>query len=134
MNSVIAFLMQSDSGQIPSAAAGGAVGAIMIVYFAVLILMVAAMWKIFTKAGKPGWAAIVPIYNIIVLLEIVGKPLWWFVLFIIPIVNFIAIIMVTLELAKKFGKGAGFGIGLLLLGPIFAPMLAWGDAQYNPNA
>src|SRR5882724_1213873 len=79
------------------------------------VLMIASMWKVFTKAGKPGWAAIVPIYNIIVLLEIIGKPLWWIVLFLIPFVSLVAAIMVSLEVAKCFGKTPGFGIGLALL-------------------
>ena len=61
-------------------AAGGILGAIGFVYFAIILLIIISMWKIFTKAGKPGWAAIIPIYNIIVLLEIVGKPVWWIIL------------------------------------------------------
>jgi len=94
------------------------------------VLMIASMWKVFTKAGKPGWAAIVPIYNIIVLLEIIGKPLWWIVLFLIPFVSLVAAIMVSLEVAKCFGKTPGFGIGLALLSFIFYPILAFGDARY----
>jgi len=113
-------------------AAIGIVGAI--VYFALIILLVASMWKIFTKAGKPGWAAIVPIYNIIVLLEVIGRPIWWIVLFLIPFVNMIAGIIASIDLAKSFGKGAGFAIGLILVGPIFLPMLAFGSAQYRGPA
>jgi len=89
------------------------------------------MWKIFTKAGQPGWAAIIPIYNIVVLLQVVKKPVWWILLMLIPLVNFIILILVFVELAKVFGKGAGFGVGLILLGFIFMPMLAFGDAQYQ---
>ncbi len=102
-----------------------------IIYLAIIILMIASMWKIFEKAGKPGWAAIVPIYNIIVLMEIVNKPVWWVVLFLIPIVNIIIAIIVYIELAKVFGKDTGFGIGLVFLGIVFFPMLAFGDAQYQ---
>ena len=94
------------------------------------ILVIAGMWKVFTKAGKPGWAAIIPIYNLIVLLQIAGKPLWWIVLFCIPIVNFVVAVMVLINVAKAFGKGTGFAIGMLLLGPIFIPMLGFGSAQY----
>jgi len=90
-----------------------------------------SMWKIFTKAGQPGWAAIIPIYNIVVLLQVVKKPVWWILLMLIPLVNFIILILVFVELAKVFGKGAGFGVGLILLGFIFMPMLAFGDAQYQ---
>ena len=88
-------------------------------------------WKVFTKAGKPGWAAIVPIYNIIVLLEIVGKPLWWIVLFIIPLVNIVAAILVNVALAEKFGKEIGFAVGLILLPIVFIPILGFGNATYR---
>jgi hypothetical protein len=95
------------------------------------VLMIAAMWRIFTKAGKPGWASIIPIYNAIVLLSIAGKPAWWFILFFIPVVNFIIAIFVYVALAERFGKGAGFAAGLVLLGPIFFPILGFGSAQYR---
>jgi hypothetical protein len=106
----------------------------MVVYFALIVLMIAAMWKIFTKAGEPGWAAIIPIYNFIILLKIAGKPLWWIVLMLIPFVNLVVAIMVIWSVARNFGKGGGFALGMLLLPPIFYPLLAWGDAQYNPQA
>lgn len=122
-----------DYGE-PSAAAGIFGGVFMIVWLAVLVLVIAGMWKVFTKAGKPGWAAIVPIYNIIVLLEIVGRPLWWFILLLIPIVNFIVAIIVSIDLAKSFGKGTGFGLGLAFLGIIFYPLLGFGDATYRGPA
>jgi hypothetical protein len=114
-----------DSG----AAAG--MGFLIVVYIAVIIFLVACYWKIFTKAGKPGWAAIVPIYNIIVLLEIVNKPVWWIVLLLIPCVNLVVMVLVIIELAKVFGKSTGFAVGLLLLGIIFLPILAFGDAEYQ---
>src|SRR5512144_537571 len=82
----------------------------------VVVVLIAAMWKVFTKAGKPGWAAIIPIYNIIVLLEIAGKPAWWVIPFLIPIVGFIMTIITYVALAEKFGKGGGFAVGLVLLG------------------
>jgi hypothetical protein len=94
-------------------------------------LIIASMWMVFAKAGKPGWACLVPIYNIIVLLEIAGKPIWWIVLFFIPVANLIATILVALGIAQKFGKGAGFGIGLAFLPMIFYPILAFSDAQYQ---
>jgi hypothetical protein len=105
--------------------------AILVVYLIILVLMIASMWIVFSKANKPGWACLIPIYNIIVLLEISGKPIWWIVLFLIPLVNFIISIVVSIALAEKFGKGAGFGVGLALLGIIFYPILAFGDAQYQ---
>jgi uncharacterized membrane protein YhaH (DUF805 family) len=113
----------------------GIVGAIGgLIYLAVLVLMVASMWKIFDKAGQPGWAAIIPIYNVIVLLQIVGRPLWWFILMLIPVVGFIIGILVVLDLAKSFGQGVGFAIGLLLLPFIFGPILGFGDASYRGPA
>jgi hypothetical protein len=101
--------------------------------FAILVcvVMIAAMWKVFTKAGKPGWAAIVPIYNVIVLLGIAGKPAWWLILFFIPIVNFVMLILTYVALAEKFGKGGGFAVGLIFLGIIFFPILGFGGAQYR---
>ena len=105
----------------------------VIVYLAIIIAIIAAFWKTFEKAGKPGWAAIVPIYNIIVMLEIAGKPIWWIVLFFIPIANLIALILINLEIAKKFGQGSGFGIGLAFLPFIFWPILGFGSAEYEKS-
>jgi hypothetical protein len=86
------------------------------------------MWKVFQKAGEPGWAVIVPIYNFVVLLRIAGRPLWWILLYFIPVVSLIPSIMVPIDIAKRFGKGTGFGIGLLFLPFIFYPILGFGDA------
>ena len=105
-------------------------GTIIFIYLAFIVLMIASMWTIFSKAGKPGWAALVPIYNLIVLLDIVGKPWWWLLLMFIPIVNFVVIIMIYHNLSLSFGKGAGFTVGLILLGIVFFPILAFGDAEY----
>lgn len=110
---------------------GAAAGIAGLIYLAIMILMIASMWKVFVKAGKPGWAAIVPIYNFIVLLEIIGRPLWWIILMIIPLVNIVAIFIIMIDLAKSFGKGTGFGIGLVFLGVIFFPVLGFGDAIYQ---
>ena len=95
-----------------------------------LIAFIAGTQKLFVKAGKPGWAAIVPIYNIIVLLEVVGKPLWWIVLLLIPIVNIVIFILISIQLAKAFGKDTGYGIGLFLIPFVFYPLLGFGSAQY----
>src|SRR5207249_10053591 len=102
-----------------------------ICYLAFTILMLAAWWKIFTKAGQPGWACIIPIYNLYVWCKIVGRPWWWILLMLIPFVNLIIAIILLIDLAKSFGKGVGFGIGLLLLGVIFFPILGFGSAQYE---
>jgi hypothetical protein len=105
-------------------------GVFMLIWFAMIAVLIASLWKIYTKAGQPGWAAIVPIYNIIILMNIVGRPVWWVVLFCIPFVNFIAIIIIYIDLAKSFGKDIGFAIGMIFLFFIFMPMLAFGDAKY----
>ena len=102
----------------------------IIIYLAVVVLEIAAMWKVFEKAGKPGWAAIVPIYNIIVMLEIVGKPTWWVVLLLVPIVNYVILIWMINLMSLSYGKTTGFTLGLIFLAPIFWPILGFGDAQY----
>ena len=100
----------------------------------VALLLIVAMWKVFTKAGQPGWASIIPIYNIYIWCKIVGRPWWWILLMLIPFVNFIVAIILCIDLAKSFGKGVGFGIGLALLGIIFFPILGFGSAQYQGPA
>ena len=104
------------------------------IYLVIIILMIISMWKIFTKAGKPGWACIIPIYNIIVLLQIIGKPWWWLLLFCIPIVNIVFVIWMTNLLSKSFGKEVGFTLGLIFLSFIFYPILGLGDSKYNGPA
>ena len=76
----------------------------ILILLAFIILLIASMWTIFTKAGKPGWASIIPIYNFIILLEIVGKPWWWLLLMIIPIVNIVLLIIMYNQLSLSFGK------------------------------
>jgi len=114
---------------------GAVSGIVIVVYLAIVVFEIAAIWKIFTKAGQPGWAAIIPIYNSIVMLRIAGRPAWWFLLFFVPVVNFVIAIIMLIDLAKAFGKGAGFAIGMLLLSFIFFPILGFGSAQYlGPSA
>jgi uncharacterized membrane protein YhaH (DUF805 family) len=107
---------------------GGLVG------LAILVFLVAAMWKVFTKAGKAGWLVLIPIVNVYQLLKIAGRPGWWLILFLIPLVNLIISILVSMDIAKSFGKGAGFGLGLAFLGPIFYPILGFGSATYKGPA
>jgi hypothetical protein len=118
----------SSQGQPPSPVA-------MIIGLLIALFLIVAMWKVFTKAGQPGWASIIPIYNLYVWCKIVGRPGWWIILLLIPFVNFIIGIILSIDLAKSFGKGVGFGIGLALLGVIFWPILGFGSAQYQgPSA
>ena len=105
--------------------------ALIFIYVVVIILMIASIWVIFTKAGKPGWASIIPIYNIIVMLEVVGKPWWWLLLMMfVPIVNVVFAIWMINLLSKSFGKGVGFTLGLLFISIVFYPILAFGSAKY----
>lgn len=105
----------------------------IIIYLIVMVVVVAGQWKLYEKAGKPGWACIVPIYGFIVLLEIINKPIWWIVLLIIPIANIIVLFLIYIELAKAFGKSAGYGVAMVFFGIVLIPMLGFGDAEYVGN-
>src|SRR5437868_8227089 len=117
----------SSQGEPPSP-----VSMILGLLFALLIIV--AMWKVFTKAGQPGWASIIPIYNLYIWCKIVGRSGWWVLLMLIPFVNFIIMIILCIDLAKSFGKGAGFGLGIAFLGIIFLPILGFGSAEYQGPA
>ena len=105
------------------------------IYIVSVIVMIVAQWKLFSKAGKPGWASLVPIYNTVVMLEIVGRPTWWILLLLFPCTAPIILVIMAVDLAKSFGKGGGFAVGLILLGIVFFPILAFGSAQYQgPSA
>ncbi len=103
-----------------------------IISLAIAILMIVGIWRIFTKAGQPGWGSIIPVYNLYLMLVVAQKPVWWIILFFIPFVNIIVSLLLWLTVAERFGKSAGFGIGLWLVPFIFAPILGLGSAQYAP--
>ncbi|MEN6572178.1 MAG: DUF5684 domain-containing protein [Anaerolineaceae bacterium] len=103
---------------------------VIVLYIVAVVFYLYCSWKIFEKAAKPGWASIIPIYNTIVGLEIIGRPWWWLFLLLIPIVDIVIGIIMVFELAKVFGRGTGFGFGLLLLPFIFIPILALDDSRY----
>jgi hypothetical protein len=123
-------------------ASGGVEGILIIIYLAFVVLEIAALWQVFVKAGQPGWAAIIPIYNYYIILKIVGRPAWWLAFLlalIIPFVGWIAVfvigIIVLIDLSKSYGKGSGFAVGLILLEPIFMPILGFGSSTYRgPSA
>lgn len=102
-----------------------------IFYLALIGFSIAVQWKIFTKANEPGWACLIPIYNILVMLKIIGKPWWWLIMLLIPGVNLIFGIWAANILSKSFGKDESFTIGLVLLNIIFLAILAFGDAVYQ---
>ena len=117
-----------DAGSAVATGVGAALGILAFVYILVLavgIFSIVCNWKVFKKAGKNGWEAIVPIYNFIVLLEITNLPMWYIALFFVPIGNIIVMFLIYIELAKKFGQSAGFGVGLVFLNPIFMAILAF---------
>ena len=99
--------------------------------FALVALAAAGMWATFSKAGIDGWKSLIPIYNVVLWLQIANKPAWWLLLLLCPIVNVVFMILVTLEVAKRFGRGPGFGIGLAFLPFVFYPMLGWGASQFE---
>ncbi|HTB79876.1 MAG TPA: DUF5684 domain-containing protein [Opitutaceae bacterium] len=107
---------------------------ILLIELAIAAFLIVSLWKVFTKAGQPGWASIIPVYNAYILLKIAGRPGWWLLLYFIPLVNFVIAIIVSIDVAKAFGKGGGFGLGLALLSFIFYPILAFGDAAYAGTA
>jgi hypothetical protein len=96
------------------------------------VLGIIAFWRVFQKAGQSGWKAIIPIYNLYILLKIVGRPGWWIILYFIPVVNIITQIVVAMDSAKAFGKGKVFGFfGLWLFSVIGYLILGFGNAQYK---
>jgi hypothetical protein len=128
------FIAQNDIN--PEAAAGMAAMAgivMLLIILVVAVVIVASTWKIFTKAGQPGWASIVPIYYNYVLVQVTGKPILWFILSLIPFINIIVWIMLMNELSKRFGGGIGTTLGLIFLPIIFFPVLGFGSAQYQSN-
>lgn len=131
-------LAQQGSGNAGAAAAGAAAGIVgilfLLIYIALIVLVIAGLWKTFTKAGQPGWAAIVPILNVYFLIKIAGRPGWWIILMLIPIVSLIVSIVVLNDISKSFGRGIGTTLGLIFLSPIFFCILGFGSAEYQGPA
>jgi hypothetical protein len=125
---------QTYSGTSSTTLSGGEVAAFFLIVGVVVLLVmipyVVGLWKVLGKAGRPGWGAIVPVYNNWLIIEIVGRPLWWLALLFVPYASFVILVILMVDLAKSFGKSAGFGVGLALLGPVFMPILGFGSATY----
>jgi hypothetical protein len=121
--SILAQQVQGD----PSPIAG-------LIGLAVFVAIVASWWKVFTKGGQPGWGALIPIYNLYLILKMTGRPGWWLLLLFIPVVNVVVAIVITHGISTSFGKGIPFTIGLMFLPFIFYPILAWSDAVYTDPA
>ena len=102
-----------------------------IIYLAVFIAVIAGLWKIYEKAGKPGWAAIIPIYGQWIWIQICGRPWWWLLLFLIPIVNFVIAIILCIDLVKKFGQPGWHAVLMIFLGFVYIPWLGFGPATFR---
>ncbi|MEM6553716.1 MAG: DUF5684 domain-containing protein [Planctomycetota bacterium] len=125
------FQMLAQSG---SSGGGIFVAVVFIIYLALIVAVIAGGWKTYEKAGQPGWGFIVPIYNLYLICKITGRPWWWLILALIPFVGVIVALISFYDLARSFGKGAGFTLGLIFLGFIFIPILGFGSAEYEGPA
>jgi hypothetical protein len=121
--------MVMENGSIIAAVIAGIIGGL--IGLALAIFMIVAMWKLLSKARQPGWAIFIPIYNIIVLLRVAGKPWWWLFLLWVPLLNIVIEILIWAGIATNYGKGGGFTVGLIFLPIIFVPILAFGDATWQ---
>ncbi|MCD2201667.1 DUF5684 domain-containing protein [Halobacterium sp. KA-4] len=117
--------LQSSAGD----AVAGLVG--LLIALVVLVAVVGGTWLTFSKAGEPGWAAIIPIYNVYVMIKIGGNEWWWLLLLFVPIVNIFVLAKISIDIAESFGCGLLFGIGLWLIPAIFFPVLGFGDYEYR---
>ena len=122
--------MYSDSSSAGSSMTDTQATVITIVALVLLPVLIASMWRIFTKAGEPGWHAIVPFLNTYTMIKVAGKPGWWFLLYLVPCVNYVVAFVVFFNVAKQFGRSAAFGVGTALLSPIFLPILAFGSSEH----
>ncbi len=123
---LMTLLAQNDHGS------GGTI--FLLVYLVILAVILAGCWKMFVKAGQPGWGILIPIYNAYLMIKVAGRPGWWLILMFIPLVNIIVGIVVTVDIARNFGKGIGFVLGMVFFGFIFYPILGFGSAEYRPVA
>jgi hypothetical protein len=129
MTTISALLLQNDATPAKALLAMG--GTMMLVFLALAVVFLIGVWKVFEKAGQPGWAALIPIYNAYILLKIAGRPGWWLLLFLIPLVNLVIAFVVAIDIAKAFGQSTVFGVVLLfLLGGIGYLVLGFGDYRY----
>jgi hypothetical protein len=132
MSSALAMLLQDERSNPVSALFGG-IG--LLFWLAVVVVVIVGGWKVFEKAGHPGWAILIPIYNAYIMLKIAGRPGWWLILYLIPLVNIVIMIIVAIDIAKAFGQSAVFGVVLLfLLCGIGYLILGFGNYSYQGKA
>jgi Family of unknown function (DUF5684) len=113
-----------------TAADGGMLGTMLVLIGAVYLFFFVATWRLYSKAGRPGWASLIPIYNTVVFCQICGRSGWWTLALMIPGVNVVISIILSVDLARVFGRGTGFVLGLIFLSPVFFPILAFGSSRY----
>ena len=105
-----------------------------LIMLVIAVITIAGCWKMFAKAGQPGWGILIPIYNQYLMIKVAGRPGWWLILMFIPLVNLIMSIVVAVDVARNFGKGIGFALGMFFLPFIFYPILGFGSAPYRSVA
>jgi len=120
--------------QVTNETSGAGAAAILLYVVLAYAILVIPYWVIFTKAGREGWPALIPIYSTYILLKVIGRPGWWLLLFLIPLVNVVIYIIMMNDLSKSFGHGVGFTLGLLFLSIIFVYILAFGSSTYRGPA
>jgi len=139
MNTSIASVLAQVSNDEAAAAAGimAFLAAFAFVFIAIAVVVVVGMWKAFEKAGQPGWAAIVPFYNLVVMFRIGGQSGWFALAILLNLIPFIGglawlgiVVWNHVNISKRFGQGVGFAIGLVLLAPIFWLILGFGSSKY----
>ncbi len=132
MTSTLAVWLQNDGSNVFGALFGGMA---LLFWLAVAVVIIIGGWKVFEKAGQPAWAILIPFYNAYIMLKIAGRPGWWLLLYLIPIVNLVIAIIVAIDIAKAFGQSAVFGFFLLfLLGGIGYLILGFGNYPYQGPA
>lgn len=124
-NQIMGLLAQSSSS------GSGAELIFLLVYFVFIIVMIVGIWKMFSKAGHPGWLAIIPVVNLYIMCKIGGRPGWWLILFFLPIISLIFWIILSNDISKSFGRGIGTTLGLIFIPFVFYPILGFGSAQYQ---
>ena len=107
--------------------------ALLVVQLSLIVIQLAGMWMVFKKASHAGWKALIPIYNLYVMLQIGESAWWWLVLIFVPILNIYALYKIHAGVARFFGKGIGFGLGLTFLGILFFPLLGFGGYQHHQS-
>jgi hypothetical protein len=124
--------MEGVSTASPAATDPAVAGILMVIIaivFAISLalgaIMIISMWRLYTKAGRPGWASIVPFYNQIVMIKIIGRPLWWFAMMFVPFANIVFSVMIMLEFVKSYGKDTWFGVASLFFPYVIFPIMAF---------